>query len=290
MQYWWVALLLIAICVFEVFLVWLMRDNRKLSLIVLFVIACILMLYKTSEFSFYRATGQPKYPVEFSHISYFIVGATMLSGIKKMRAFAGFCCLLAGAGYIIAGVLSPDSMVTTMSSTYYVVLAIIQHELLWFCGVLLLCNTDKFNIKEIYIPLIGIAIMIVFSILVHQRIIYSDYDSVDNMVIIQIITGSIIGYLIGEESLTTAIRIVTVVGIVAVATGALFMYYVINNKIRKAKEKRKSIEKEYSQDFDIGIIPWVRNYVSKKEAQKLEQSAKGDSENTIEKDDIKKLD
>lgn len=280
MQYWWVALLLLAICVFEVFLVWLMRDNRKVSMIVLFVLACILMLYKTSEFSYYRAMGLPKYPVEFSHISYFIVGTTMITGFKKMRAFAGFCCLLAGAGYILGGVVSPDSMVTSMSSTYYVVLAIIQHELLWFCGVLLLCNTDKFNIKEIYIPLIGVAVMIVFSILVNKRIIYSDYDSVDNMVIIQIITGSIIGYVIGEESLTLAIRIVTVVSIVLVATGALFLYYIINNKIQKAKEKKYAAQGKQPQDFDLGIVYWVKKYLIARKAkvEKLSESTEHEEE------------
>lgn len=282
MQYWWVSLILVAICAIEVFLVWLLRDKHKLSMIVLFTVACILLLYKTTEFSYYRATGQPEYPVEFSHISYFIVGTTMILGIKKMRAFAGFCCLLAGIGYILGGVLSPDNMVTSMSSTYYVVLAVIQHELLWFCGVLLLCNIDKYSIKQIYIPLIGVAVMIIFSILVYNRIIYSDYSSVEDMVIIKIVTGNIISYLIGEEATTLAIRVVTVICITLASIGALCLYCVVNGKIFKARERRYALLDKKPDDFEMGIIPWLKEYVGKREEKKLSEAAYGKTQDKEE--------
>ena len=178
MQYWWFSVLVAAIAVGLVALVvWLHRHLRA-SYIVAMCVGTVLILYKTCEFSYYRAIGHPEYPVEFSHISYFIIGATMLTGVKKMRFFAAFCGSAGGIGYLIATILSPDSMVTEMSSTYYVVMAVVQHELLFFVGLLLMFDVQRHSYRDIWVPIVGTVAIVGFSLhrLCHRR---REFDSGD---------------------------------------------------------------------------------------------------------------
>ena len=169
MQYWWFSVLVAAIAVGLVALVvWLHRHLRA-SYIVAMCVGTVLILYKTCEFSYYRAIGHPEYPVEFSHISYFIIGATMLTGVKKMRFFAAFCGSAGGIGYLIATILSPDSMVTEMSSTYYVVMAVVQHELLFFVGLLLMFDVQRHSYRDIWVPIVGTVVIVGFSLLVYYH-------------------------------------------------------------------------------------------------------------------------
>lgn len=286
MEYWWLALIIVLAGVLAVFLTWLLRDKRKISIIILFVIGLVLLVYKTIEFSVYRIIGKSMYPVEFSQMSYFVLGFTFVLGIKKMRAYAGFCSALAGVAYIVAGIAAPDSIVSDTSSVFYIVMAVIQHSVLFFCGLLLLCNVDKYKIKEIYVPIIGVAIMVLVSVLIHNGVIYKNFDGTDNMIIIKIITGEIITYVIPSAS--AAVKVISAIVIAFVIVGILCLYYVVNSKLFKSREEKGKMLAD--ADFDIGIIPWIRSYVSKKEALKLEQSAKDNSENKIEEDDTKKLD
>lgn len=264
MNYWWIALIIVGLFVIESVLVWLMRNNKKLNMIILYVIATILIVYKTIEFSYYRAISNGMYPVEFSHISYFILGVSIVLGIKKLYAFAGFCSALAGLGYVVAGIASPDSIVTNATNVYYIVAAIVQHELLWFAGAMLFMNVSRYSIKQIYIPIIGVAIMIVFSVLVYNGIIYKDFEDVQSIIIIQIITGRIIEFVMADSTL--AIRIVTAVIIGIVAVGILCLYYVLNNKIFNLR-KKNGVLKEL-EPFDTGIIHWIKNKKSQSQNKK----------------------
>ncbi|MDE5616213.1 MAG: hypothetical protein K2I78_00325 [Clostridia bacterium] len=251
MKYWWLALLIVGIFAIETYIVWLMRNNRKACMITLFVISTILLVYKTVEFAYYRIAHKGLYPVEFSHITYFVLGVTVCFGIKKMRAFAGICSVLAGFGYIVAACFSPDSIITEASAVYYIPLAIIQHEVLWFAGCLLLFNTDKYSLKDIWVPLVGVVAMIVFSILVSQRIIYKDFAGYDNMIIIKIITGRIVEYLIGAEKVTVAKQAITASVLIIAAIGIFVSFYFVNNYAFKRREKNGSQIK--GADFEIGL-------------------------------------
>ena len=262
MKYWWLALLIVAIFAAETYLVWLMRNNRKACMITLMVISSILLTYKTVEFAYYRIANKGLYPVEFSHITYFVLGVTVCFGIKKMRAFAGICSVLAGFGYVIAACFSPDSIITEASAVYYIPLAIIQHEVLWFAGCLLLFNVDRYSIKDIWVPLVGVLAMIVFSILVWKEVIYKDFVEHDNMIIIKIITGRIVEYLIGAENLTVAKQVITAVVLIIAAVGIFVSFYFINNAVFKKREKNES--KIKGENFEIGLIPLIKTAIAKR--------------------------
>lgn len=72
-----------------------LRNHRKASYILVFTVATILLIYKSQEFIRYKIADNGIYPVEFSHISYFVPGVTVVTGSKKMRAFASYCSMLA---------------------------------------------------------------------------------------------------------------------------------------------------------------------------------------------------
>lgn len=269
MQYWWFSVLVAAIAVGLVALVvWLHRHLRA-SYIVAMCVGAVLILYKTCEFSYYRAIGHPEYPVEFSHISYFIIGATMLTGVKKMRFFAAFCGSAGGIGYLIATILSPDSMVTEMSSTYYVVMAVVQHELLFFVGLLLMFDVQRHSYRDIWVPIVGTVAIVGFSLLVYYHYIYPDLIDVEKIVIIKIIKGTIIGYVIGEENLTPAIQVVTSIGVAVLVVAVMMLFLWLNNKMFD-KAERLAAERGTTlpTNDDLGIIPWVKKAVAKRKAKK----------------------
>ena len=245
------------------------HSHLRASYIVAMCVGTVLILYKTCEFSYYRAIGHPEYPVEFSHISYFIIGATMLTGVKKMRFFAAFCGSAGGIGYLIATILSPDSMVTEMSSTYYVVMAVIQHELLFFVGLLLMFDVQRHSYRDIWVPIVGTVAIVGFSLLVYYHYIYPDFIDVEKIVIIKIIKGTIIGYVIGEENLTPAIQVVTSIGVAVLVVAVMMLFLWLNNKMFD-KAERLAAERGTTlpTNDDLGIIPWVKKAVAKRKAKK----------------------
>lgn len=262
MQYWWFSAIVGIIALGSGALAaWLHRHIRA-SYIVAMCIASVLIAYKTCEFGYYRIIGHPEYPVEFSHISYFIIGATMLTGVKKMRFFAAFCGSAGGIGYLIATMLSPDSMVTGMSSTYYVVVGVIQHELLFFVGLLLMFNIQRHGYRDIWVPIAGTAAIIGFSLLVYYHYVYPDYINVDKIVIIKIVKGTIIGYLIGEENLTPAIQIVTAIAIAILAIAVMLLFLWLNNKMfDKTEREAAQAGIQLPRTDDLGIAPWIKKAI-----------------------------
>lgn len=193
----------------------------------------------------------------------------MLTGVKKMRFFAAFCGSAGGIGYLIATILSPDSMVTEMSSTYYVVMAVVQHELLFFVGLLLMFDVQRHSYRDIWVPIVGTVAIIGFSLLVYYHYIYPDFIDVEKIVIIKIIKGTIIGYVIGEENLTPAIQVVTSIGVAVLVVAVMMLFLWLNNKMFD-KAERLAAERGTTlpANDDLGIIPWVKKAVAKRKAKK----------------------
>lgn len=266
MEYWWFAVLLVALAVgLAIFAFWL-NKKPQLAYIIVMSASCVLLAYKTCEFCYYRIIDYPEYPVEFSHFSYFLVGATMCTGFKKTRFFSAFATLAAGLGYMLGGVVSPDSMVTTMSSTYYVVLAVIQHELLFFIGLVLMFDIERYRYRDLWIPVLGTALFVGYSLLVYYHYIYPDYINVDKIVIIKIVQGTILSFVIGEENMTLAIQVVTAVGIGLLVVGCMFLFCFLNNKMF---DRRARLHPDLPlADSDHGIFPWIRRRYQSYKAKK----------------------
>ena len=240
---------------------WALRNHRKLSMQILFSVSLFLLVFKTVEFSSYRAAGKALYPVECSHISYFVLGATVVSGVKKLRPFAGLLSLVSGAAYVIAAIASPNSIYNDATSVYFMIVSITQHLVLLFGGLVLL-NMDRYNIKDIWIPILGATAIVVFSILVHNRIIYKDFAKWDDMIIIDIITGNILKFImpIGDTNLVW-LRGLAIAVMLIILIGVFVAYYLINNKLYD-KRKKKGLLKD--EDYELGLVALAKYFIKKK--------------------------
>ncbi|MDE6614421.1 MAG: hypothetical protein K2K24_02820, partial [Clostridia bacterium] len=231
---------------------------------ILFGLSLFLLVFKTVEFAAYRGAGKALYPVEFSHLSYFIFGATMVTGVKKMRPFAGICSFFAGVAYLFT-TLSASTVYNDAYSIYFMIVSITQHLLLLFAGLVLLFSVDKYSIKDIWISVLGVVAICLFSVLVYNRIIYKDFVNRDNMVIIFMLSGTILKYLLPTGYvIPVALKVFTVIFLFALVSGALVAYYIANNKIFDKREKNGKPLAD--ADYELGIKPLVDYYRNKKTA------------------------
>ena len=239
MKYWWVSVIVLLMAALMIVWAWLLRKNRKANMITLFVVSLILLIFKSIQFGIERSAHH--YPIEFSHLSYFILGATMTVGVKKLRPFAGLCAFISGLAFVLAGIFSPAPIVTDAENTFNWVTGIIQHEVLLFAGIAIIFNTDRYNIKEIWIPIVGIAIMFIFSALVYNRIIYPDLAARnrDNMIIIYVLTGTILKYVMAEGAvIAVGLRVLSIIIEIILLGAVLWAFYFVNTKFYDKKLKK----------------------------------------------------
>lgn len=239
MKYWWISVIIIAMAALMIVFAWLLRKSRKASMITLFVVSFVLLIFKSIQFGLERSNNH--YPIEFSHMSYFILGATMTVGVKKLRPFAGLCAFISGLGFILAGIFSPGPIYTDAENTFNWVSGIIQHEVLLFAGLVIIFNTDRYNIKDIWIPIVGIVIMFIFSVLVYKRIIYPNLadKNHDSMIIIYVLYGTILKYVLpaGTE-IAVWLRVLSIIIEVILLGVILWAFYFVNNKLYDKKIKK----------------------------------------------------
>lgn len=239
MKYWWVAVIIVLFALLMITCAWLLRKNRKANMITLFVVSFVLLIFKSIQFGIERSVHH--YPIEFSHLSYFILGATVTVGVKKLRPFAGICAFISGLAFVLAGIFSPAPIVRDAESTFNWVTGIIQHEVLFFAGLVIIFNTDKYSIKDIWIPVVGIVIMFIFSVLVYNRVLYPDLaqKNHDSMVIIHVLFGTILKYVLPAGYIVPVwLRVMTIIIEVILLGAILWAFYFVNNKFYDKKLKK----------------------------------------------------
>lgn len=268
MQYWWVTLIVAAALVAEIFAVYLLRYKRASSLIIVLAIAIFVMGYKTYEFAGYRIKGIAEYPIEFSHISYFIFGSVVILGLPRLYSLAGYCATLTGLGNMIALIASPDSMVTGFRSVEYFILSVVLHNLMLFGGMLLLCNSNRFKMKDVWITFVAIAAICGFAQLVNAGLVYGDITYKDNIILLKIMDGRILEYVVDPQKLTTAIKVVGTVCIFLAVSATVFLYTFANNRIYDSKLRKLQEAGKQLYGGDIGIVPLVMYGVKKCRSKK----------------------
>lgn len=274
MKYWWVSVLIIAVAALMILFAWLLRKNRKLGMIILVAVSAVLLVFKSIKFGLQRA--EHKYPIEFSHLSYFILGAVMVVGTKRLRPFAGLCAFISGLAFILAGIFSPTPIVRDASSTMSWIESIIQHEVLLFGGIMIIFNTDRYNIKDVWMSVVGIAIMFIFSALVYKRILYPDLadKNHDNMVIVFVMNGTILKYLMSDgASVPVVLRVFTIIGEAILLGLILWGFYAVNNKVYDKKLKKYPDFAGNSEEYSL--IELVKFIVAKVKTKKAAQTDGG---------------
>ena len=102
--------MLIGILIAETLFAVSLRNYRRISYVITYIIALAVFAFHAWYFIDQRALN--KYPSEFSHISYFIFSVSVIVGGRKMQSLASFCGLVTGIGFIIGGCFSPASMLS----------------------------------------------------------------------------------------------------------------------------------------------------------------------------------
>lgn len=210
-EYWWAGLLIFLLFAALNTVIFLLRNNPKLSYAISYSIAGFLLVYKITEYIYWQAIGEHlHFPVEFSALSYFVFSIFTVFRLKKIDGFASFTAILAGMFYSISFWVSPDSFVKAGDPAFFFAMAIINHHLLYTAGMLMLVNVRKYKVKNFYQHFVGAGLMVGYSWIIH---LFTDYTAVEGKpIIIQITDGSILSWLFHSANPTG---------------GALALYYVV---------------------------------------------------------------
>lgn len=284
MEYWWISVIILVMAALMVTFAWLLRKSRKASMLTLFITSFVLLVFKSIQFGIERSLNH--YPIEFSHMSYFILGATITVGVKKMRPFAGLCAFISGLAFVLAGIFSPAPIYVDADNTFNWVTGIIQHEVLLFAGLVIIFNTDRYNIKDIWISIVGIIIMFVFSLLVYKRILYPNLadKNHDNMIIIYVLYGTILKYVMPAGTVIPIwLRVITIILEVILLGTILWAFYFVNNKFYDKKVKK--YPEFVGNNEEYSLIALVKFIVNKINAKKAVQSISADLSQEENQDD-----
>ena len=232
MDYYYFSILLASLVIAFSLFVGLIK-SEKLVVFILVLFASILLIWKTIEFTYYGLTHTGTYPIEISHISYFVFSVIILSGIKKLYFAGGIFAFISGCGYTLAGLVSPKSIVTSLDFPIFV-MGVISHMMLLLGGMLTLFKYSKYDLKHFYFPIIGLILACILAYLAENHYIYPDATGLDNLVIIKLINGSILSYLgvdLDNQLLNWSVTI-----LIFVLVGVLiFLINVFNNYLFKSK-------------------------------------------------------
>ena len=163
MDYYYFSILLASLVIAFSLFVGLIK-SEKLVVFILALFASILLIWKIIEFTYYGLTHTGTYPIEISHISYFVFSVIILSGIRSLYFTAGIFAFLSGCGYALAGLVSPKSIVTSLDFPIFV-MGIVSHMMLLLGGMLTLFKYHKYQVKYFYFPIIGLVLACVLAYL-----------------------------------------------------------------------------------------------------------------------------
>lgn len=241
MKYWWVSLIVVIICLLEIAAVYLLRKHRKISAFIATVIGLIVLAYKSAEYIENLVYDAHVYPIEFSQISYFTYSVIAVAGVEFMMPVGAYFGFATGFGNTLAVIASPDTMVAGFGSWTGLVVSLGIHNLLFFGGLLICFNTVKFKKRSAWAIPAAILLSVVFIILVKEKIFYPDIASLDNVVFLKIIDGSILEYLMPAEKVTAGFVAGWYIFVIALLTGTCVAMYALNARAHR-KDEEKGLE------------------------------------------------
>lgn len=234
-MYWWAGLLVCLLFIAINVLIVLLRDKPQISYAIAYTISLFLLVYKLGEYVYWQAIGEHmKIPLEFSALSYLILGVTVTFRIKKLEQFGVLISIISGLMYSISFWISSTSFIVNMESPYLLTMSIINHHLLYLAGALLLFNVRKYSFKTCWIQFIGVGTLVGYSWLIYLFTPYAELYG--KPIIIQICDGTILSFL----GTNVPARVVTLfIGVsVVLLIGIIFGFYAIDNAMAKRRVKR----------------------------------------------------
>lgn len=233
-EVWWVGLLVFTVFLVLNLIIFLLRNNPKVCYCVAYVIAVYFLILKTAEYIRWQAIGKHlHFPVEISALAYFTIGITLVFRIKKLNAFASFVAIIAGLVYSVTFWFLPENF-TDGSFHDYLIMAIINHHLLYFCGMIIVLDIEKFDFKKFYVVLLGVAALIAYSWIIH---LFTNYTAVEGKpVIIEITDGTILSHVF--TSYSTAVKTLYIVCAIILFFALLAGFYLLNGLAVKRRKNK----------------------------------------------------
>ena len=245
MEYYWLSFLLVGILILFIVFTCLVKNEKLVAFILVFLSALILT-WKIIEFSYYAIAHTGTYPIEISHISYFVFSVIILSGIKRLYFTAGVFGLVSGLGYMVGGIVSPKTIMTTLEPHIFI-MGIVSHMILLLGGMLTIFKYSKYKLRYFYFPIVGLCLALIFAYFVNEGYIYPEATGLNNLVIIKLVNGSILTYLGVNTDNQLINRTVTIL-IYILVFFIIFLLNVWNNRVFKTKLDSK---------INIGFKSWL---------------------------------
>ena len=259
MEYLYSCFLIIALISF-IFITIFLKKHQKATMIIIFSLGSVIFIWKAIEFTCY-AFNNGAVPVEISHIAYFLTGGIIVVGYKKLYFTGGIFAFVAGFGYLIGGVVSPNSIINSLPLATFI-LGIISHLTLLFLGINLLFNVEKYNLKDIYIPFIFFAITLIYVYLAGEGYIYDKVSFVKTTFVYRLIHGEILNYFNSSANNMTLSWFLTALVYILFFV-VIFGTNYLNNLIFKKRENNR---------FNIGICPLTIYLINRKKSLNNEKN------------------
>lgn len=222
------AILFVIVCV-------LLRKHKKISSLTLFILSLSLLIWKTHEFAI-NITKNSTFPLEFSHISYFVVGIICVIGIKSLYLFASSSVFISGVGYYLTFLINPSIMFETMKGNL-LTKAIISHSILLFIGILLFLDIKKFKFKEYIFTLIGFLIIYIYGYLGLTRVIFKT-AVLENYVFMNFLSGYYLSYITKTVDNPLILKILFVIFTYLVLSFVSLGIYYLNKKFSRDADSK----------------------------------------------------
>lgn len=203
--------------------------KKSFSLPFVFTLSLLLALVRSGQFIAYAVMGIKVYPIEISHISYFLTCGILLSGIPQLQYVGGYFSFLSGLGYFVGAMLSPSSMMSGLG-TFEFVLAILSHSLLFFFGLMLLFGTRKYQKRVFLYTACSFALTLLFAFLVKKDILYPGIPK-SSYVILKMVDGTLLNYLFPNLVLTDLLKVLTTVFLLLSSFLLALLFYAVNRRI-----------------------------------------------------------
>lgn len=244
---WWVGLLVFTVFLALNLIIFLLRNKPKVCYCVAYVIAVYFLILKTAEYIRWQVIGRRlHFPVEISALAYFTIGITLVFRIKKLNAFASFVAIIAGLVYSVTFWFLPENF-TDGSFHDYLIMAIINHHLLYFCGMIIVLNIEKFDLKKFYVVVIGVGLFVAYSWVIH---LFTNYTAVEGKpIIIEVTDGTILSHVF--TSYSTAVKILYIVCAIILFFALLAGFYLLNGLAVKRRKNKGLNENCYPRFFKI---------------------------------------
>ena len=241
--YWWAGWLIFLLFASLNAVIFLLRNNPRISYIIAYAVAAYLLIYKTGELIWLKPwDNNYRFPVELSALSYCLFGIFVVFRIHKFDSFPVFVALLSGIIYSVYFCLVPDCYIRDMDTPFSLSMSIVNHHALYFGAMLLISNVRRFPIHHIWQQIAGVALLTGYAWVIY---IFTDYHTVmGKPIIIQISDSSILGWLFQIQKFQIWHKIVYYVFVFFTVGSILAMFYLLNHKMSD-RRKRKGLPASY---------------------------------------------